>query len=425
MKKQHVFIIGSKGIPAKYGGFETFVDRLTERRQNQDIQYHVACLSDEGGEFQYQQARCFRIKVPSIGSARAVLYDILSLRACIQYIKKHQLYNSVIYILACRIGPFFYAYKKQLMAMGVQVYVNPDGHEWKRGKWNRWIKQYWKLSERLMVKHADLLVCDSKGIEQYIHKDYAQYHPTTTFIAYGADVERSDIANHDANLVQWMDRYQIWPNDYYLIIGRFVPENNYEFMIAEFMKSKSKKNLVIITNVEHNKFYEELRIKTNFEQDDRIKFVGTVYDQALLKKIRELAYGYIHGHEVGGTNPSLLEALASTKINLLLNVIFNREVGEDGAVYFTKEQGSLTTLVHHVERYTVDMVAQLEYLAKERIYNEYSWEKIVKKYESLFMQDDAVQLDQISSWEQNDTMALSESRQHDVTMTGLKSYKSI
>ena len=89
-------------------------------------------------------------------------------------------------------------------------------------------------------------------------------------------------------------------------------------MIEEYMKSNTKKDFVLITNVEQNKFYEDLRITTNFESDSRIKFVGTVYDQELLKKIRENAYGYIHGHEVGGTNPSLLEALASTKLNLLL-----------------------------------------------------------------------------------------------------------
>lgn len=93
---------------------------------------------------------------------------------------------------------------------------------------------------------------------------------------------------------------------------------------------------MLITNVEQNKFYEELREKTGFEKDKRIKFVGTVYDQELLKKIREDAYGYFHGHEVGGTNPSLLEALGSTQLNLLLDVGFNREVAEDGAMYWSK-----------------------------------------------------------------------------------------
>ncbi|OUZ23678.1 hypothetical protein A5867_001363 [Enterococcus sp. 6D12_DIV0197] len=106
-------------------------------------------------------------------------------------------------------------------------------------------------------------------------------------------------------------------------------------MIKEFMKSDSKKDFVLVTNVEENKFFEKLKSKTDFEKDGRIKFVGTVYDQELLKYIRENAFAYFHGHEVGGTNPSLLEALVSTKLNLLLNVSFNREVGKDGAIYLS------------------------------------------------------------------------------------------
>ena len=104
-----------------------------------------------------------------------------------------------------------------------------------------------------------------------------------------------------------------------MIVGRFVPENNYETMIKEFMKSKTNKDFAIITN-DNPSLLEDLENKLNFKKDGRIKFVGTVYDQELLKKIREGAYGYFHGHEVGGTNPSLLEALASTKLNLLLDV---------------------------------------------------------------------------------------------------------
>ena len=114
-----------------------------------------------------------------------------------------------------------------------------------------------------------------------------------------------------------------------------MPENNYETMIREFMKSRSPRNFAIITNV-NDRFLEELEQKLHFRADPRIRFVGTVYDQELLMKIRENAYGYFHGHEVGGTNPSLLEALGSTDLNLLLDVGFNREVAQDGALYWSK-----------------------------------------------------------------------------------------
>ncbi|EEL31336.1 DUF1972 domain-containing protein [Bacillus toyonensis] len=382
---RHVFIIGSKGIPAKYGGFETFVEYLTARKQSEDIQYHVSCLANNNDEFKHNNARCFNVKTPEIGSAKAVAYDILSLKECIRYIKRNNLTNCIVYVLACRIGPFFSFYKSKLEKMGVKVFVNPDGHEWKRSKWSPTIRTYWKISEKLMVKNADLLVCDSKGIESYIKTDYKNYSPKTTFIAYGADVTSSSLEDDDVKLNEWYKKHDISANEYYLVVGRFVPENNYELMVREFMKSDSKKDFVIISNVEQNQFYQDLLAKTNFDNDPRVKFVGTVYDQELLKKVRENAFAYFHGHEVGGTNPSLLEALASTKLNMLLDVVFNREVGEEGAVYFSKESGSLANLIHDVERYSQEQIDELGSKAKDRIIHEYSWEKIVSDYESLFL----------------------------------------
>lgn len=382
---KNVFIIGSKGIPARYGGFETFVEKLTEQQVSKEIKYHVSCLASDKKEFEHNGARCFNINVPNIGPAKAVYYDIMALRECIKYIKENNIENAIVYVLACRIGPFIGFYKRQLKKLGATLFVNPDGHEWKRGKWNAAIRQYWKVSERLMVKHADLLVCDSINIEKYIKEDYKKYNPKTTFIAYGADVERSVLDDNNEKLINWYKEKGVNAKEYYLVVGRFVPENNYETMITEFMKSKTKKDFVLITNVEQNKFYEKLREKTGFDKDSRIKFVGTVYDQELLKKIRENAYGYFHGHEVGGTNPSLLEALATTDLNILLDVGFNREVGEEGAIYFSKDKGNLSELINKLDCEKKDKITKLGIKAKERIKVEYAWEKIVYKYEKLFL----------------------------------------
>lgn len=380
---KNVFIIGSKGIPAKYGGFETFVDELVCRQVDKNIQYHVSCLSNNNETFKYKSANCFNVKVPNIGPAKAVYYDIAALKYCVSYIKKHNLKNSIVYILACRIGPFISNYVKQLHALECKVYVNPDGHEWKRAKWNYLIRKYWKLSEKLMVKYADLLICDSKNIEKYIQNDYKQYQPKTTFIAYGADTSKSTLKDDDEKLLNWYQEKNVKAKEYYLVVGRFVPENNYETMIKEFMKSNTTKDFVLITNVEQNKFYEELKQQTHFDKDSRIKFVGTVYDQQLLKKIRENAYGYLHGHEVGGTNPSLLEALATTDLNLLLSVGFNKEVGEDGAVYWNKEDMNLAQLIDRLEEIKPSELEDLSIKAKKRIDDAYSWELIVRKYEGL------------------------------------------
>ena len=153
------------------------------------------------------------------------------------------------------------------------------------------------------------------------------------------------------------------------------------------MKSNTSKDLVIITNVEKNKFYNELQEELEFEKDKRIKFVGTVYDKELIKKIRENAYGYLHGHEVGGTNPSLLEALASTKLNLLLDVGFNKEVGKDGAIYWNKEDGNLSNIIEKTDKLSRDEIKQLSIKAKDRIESKYSWDKIVSDYEKIFLKE--------------------------------------
>ncbi len=400
---QHIFIVGSKSLGA-YGGYETFVNKLTECHQNlKEIKYHVACKANGDGcmdetklqgvtsvsesEFTYHNAHCFKIHVPKIGSAAAIYYDVAALNYCCKYIKEHGIERPIVYILACRIGPFAAHFKRKIHALGGKVYVNPDGHEWMRAKWAAPVRKYWKVSEQMMVKHADLLVCDSKNIEKYIQTEYDKYHPKTTFIAYGADMNRSVLSDDDEKLQNWYKEKGLRPKEYYLVVGRFVPENNYETMIREFMKSDTKKDFAIITNVEKNKFYEKLRETTGFDKDERIKFVGTVYNQELLKKIRENAFAYFHGHEVGGTNPSLIEALSSTDLNLLLDVGFNREVGEEGALYFGKKEGELMHLIHEAEKMTQEEKEQLGKKARERVLNSYSWEFIASEYEKLFMKE--------------------------------------
>ena len=388
--RKAVYIIGSKGIPAKYGGFETFVEKLTEYQKDSNIQYYVACMRENSAKsgitedrFEHNGAICFNVDVPNIGPARAIAYDIAAVNKAIELAKENKDEAPIFYILACRIGPFISRIKRKIRAIGGTLLVNPDGHEWLRAKWSMPVRKYWKLSEQLMVKHADLLVCDSKNIEQYIQEDYKQYQPETTYIAYGTDTAPSNLKAEDTKVRNWYQEKGINENGYYLVVGRFVPENNYETMIREFIKSKSKKDFVLITNVEQNKFYDQLLQETGFDKDSRVKFVGTVYDQELLKYIRENAFAYFHGHEVGGTNPSLLEALASTKLNLLLDVGFNREVGEDGAIYWKKDE--LASVIEEVEEFDQATIADLDFNSSKRILSAFTWEKIVSNYEEVFI----------------------------------------
>lgn len=386
---QHVFLIGAKSLGA-YGGYETFINKLTEYHQsNLAIKYHVAVKANgqgasvpDGekvidGRYTYHNADCFQIKIPEkLGPAQAIYYDCAALAQSIKIIKEQNIQKPIVYIMTCRIGPFFKYYAKKVRGLGGKILLNPDGHEWKRAKWSAPIRKYWKYSEKVMVCGSDLVVCDSKNIEKYIQQEYGVKN--TTFIAYGAETKKSECP--EEKYERWLSEKGLRREEYYLIVGRFVPENNYETMIKEYMKSKTQKDFAIITNSNRG-LLEELERKLSFSKDPRIKFVGTVYDQELLKKIREEAYGYFHGHEVGGTNPSLLEALGSTKLNLLLKVGFNEEVAEDSALYWTKEPGNLAALIDKCEGIDRE---ELGRKAKERIKTAYSWEFISDRYAEIW-----------------------------------------
>lgn len=406
-KVQHIFLVGAKSLGA-YGGYETFIDKLTEYHQNNErIKYHVACKANGDGsmnpyktegavvlneyEFIYHNAHCFRIKIPQkLGPAQAIYYDVAALIKCCEYIKKNHIEHPIIYIMACRIGPFAHYFYNKIHRLGGSVYLNPDGHEWMREKWSAPIRKYWKISEQLMVKYCDLAICDSINIEKYIHEQYdgkgiKGVDPKTTFIAYGADLMLSKLADDDEKLLSWYQEKKLSPKDYYLVVGRFVPENSFEVMIREFMQSHSKHDFAIVTNV-NDKFLNELEHKLHFRKDERIKFVGTVYDQDLLKKIRENAYAYFHGHTVGGTNPSLIEALGSTDLSLLVDVGFNKEVAQDCALYWSREPGNLAELIEKADGMSMDQVAELGKRAKKRVSEEYTWEKICGQYANVFLE---------------------------------------
>ena len=360
-----VYIVGSKGIPAKYGGFETFVEKLTEFQQDKDIQYYVACMRENSAKsgitadtFEHNGAKCYNIDVPNIGPARAIAYDIAALNKAIEIAKETNDQAPVLYVLAlAELVHSSQVLKRKSRLSVVPLWLTRTVMNGFVRNGSLPVRKHWKISEQLMVKHADLLICDSKNIESYIQKDYAKYRPQTTYIAYGTDTTKSRLTKVDDKVRTWYFEKGVIENNYYLVVGRFVPENNYEAMIRGFMASNSDKDFVLITNVEENKFYDKLRQETGFDKDPRVKFVGTVYDQELLKYIRENAFAYFHGHEVGGTNPSLLEALESTKLNLLLDVGFNREVGEDGALYWKKDQ--LATVIDQAEQLDEQAIEEL------------------------------------------------------------------
>lgn len=378
-----IFIIGSRGLPAQYGGFETFVEKLISHKVSPAIRYHVACLSDEstGKHFDYKGADCFTVNPPKLGPARVIAYDMMAINYSLKLIKKEGIQAPIFYILGNTIGAFIVHFAKKIQSIGGILLVNPDGLEWKRAKWSKPVQSYLKYSEKEMTKYANLIISDNRGIETYIQNTYPWSR--TTFIAYGTDLSKTTLTAEDTPVRDWYQKWQTQEKDYYLILGRFVPENNYETAIREFMKSSTERDLVIICNHEGNAYFDELRQITGFDKDKRVKFVGTVYDQDLLKYIRNQAFAYIHGHEVGGTNPGLLEALAQTDLNLIYNVDFNHQVAQETALYWNKEDGNLSQLID-----SVDGKVSFEdsgNAAKANMKENYTWEKIVGEYEELFL----------------------------------------
>ena len=380
---QHVFIIGSRGLPAQYGGFETFVDQLVSHQVSPDIQYHVACLSNDQAyqHIDYKGVDCFTIKAPKLGPARVIAYDMMAINYALKLIKKQGIEQPIFYVLGNTIGAFVAPFARKIHKIGGRFYINPDGLEWKRAKWAKPIQAYLKYSEKIMTRHADLVISDNPGIEYYIKEAYPW--SKTTYIAYGTDLSPTSLNSQDNKVREFYHKWQTQEKNYYLILGRFVPENNYETAIREFMASSTKRDLVIICNQEGNPYFEELRVRTGFDQDPRVKFVGTVYDQDLLKYIRKEAFAYIHGHEVGGTNPGLLEALAQTDLNLVLGVSFNQTVAKDSAQYWTKETGNLAHLINQVD--PLEDVSEWGQRAKANMKQNFTWEKIVGEYEELFL----------------------------------------
>ena len=378
-----IFIIGSRGLPAQYGGFETFVEKLISHKVSPAIRYHVACLSDEstGNHFDYKGADCFTVNPPKLGPARVIAYDMMAINYSLKLIKKEGIQSPIFYILGNTIGAFIVHFAKKIQSVGGILLVNPDGLEWKRAKWSKPVQSYLKYSEKEMTKYANLIISDNRGIETYIQNTYPWAR--TTFIAYGTDLSKTTLTAEDAPVRDWYQKWQTQEKDYYLILGRFVPENNYETAIREFMKSSTERDLVIICNHEGNAYFDELRQITGFDKDKRVKFVGTVYDQDLLKYIRNQAFAYIHGHEVGGTNPGLLEALAQTDLNLIYNVDFNHQVAQETALYWNKEDGNLSKLIDSVDGQV--SFEDLGDAAKANMKENYAWEKIVGEYEELFL----------------------------------------
>ena len=382
---KNVIIIWSRGYRFNYGGWETFVTELINNSVEKDITFFVPYLThDKTNNMNITHTHNLEevnIYVKNQGFRTMFNFTIKSMKYYIKYIEENNLKNVVLLILGCKIGPLMPKYYKKLHKLDVKVVMNPDGLEWKREKWNKIIKKCFKISEKYHIKYADKVVCDSRSIKDYIDQEYDASNKTE-FIAYGTYLD--DKINDLDKCKKFFKNNKMKENDYYIYVGRFIPENNIETIISEYMASETKKKLYIITNLEKNKFYSHLKYVTDFDEDERIVFLGPVYDKELLTYIRSNAYGYIHGHSAGGTNPSLLEALAHTKINILFDVSYNKEVGGDSCFYFSKVKASLARMINTCDELDKKEITKRGKECIERIKKYYTWPIVVDQYNKVF-----------------------------------------
>jgi len=368
-----IAIIGSRGIPAKYGGFETAVEVVAPRLVEMGWNIFVSCEGpkDQSKPAVYKGVNLFYFPIrPFFRVIYEVLYDVYSLM-------KSSLMCHCIYMLGYGAGLFFFIpkiFRKKLA-------VNVDGLEWKRDKFNKLEKSILLTSERAAVTFADIIIADSKEIKKYIE---GRYKKKAVYITNGVDapqVEKWDERKFSGQ--GCLEENSLAVNDYWLTVARLEPENNIHVIVQSFLKSNSNRKLVIIGNFSSKKYQRHvLKILEENNAAERVILTGAIYDVNLLNMLRQNCFAYIHGHSVGGTNPALLESMSLKNLVIAHDNEFNREVGEQTILYF-KDVNDLVAKIEQIEN-EPDSLAHLKEAAYSRVFSNYSWQDIVEEYDKLF-----------------------------------------
>lgn len=357
---KNVSIIGTVGVPAQYGGFETLVENIIGYNSSSDIHYTVYCSAKSylNHQKEYKNAHLKYVYLNANG-IQSILYDIISL---IKATKE----SDVVLILGvsgCCILPFYRLFSKK------RLIINIDGLEHRREKWGKWTRRFLKYSEKMAVKYADVIVSDNKGIQDYVLEEYSK---SSVLIAYGGDHVLCDISDIEKEVLQ---KYALKGVDYSFSVCRIEPENNVHITLEAFQKSG--KELVFVGNWDKSVYGRELLEK--YGQCRNIHMLSPIYDLKILNVLRSHCRFYIHGHSAGGTNPSLVEAMFFGKPILAYDVIYNQETTERQAFYYNSVEGLVGLLSNPYEFFNDCGKSMLE-IARRR----YCWEHIAWQYEQLY-----------------------------------------
>jgi glycosyltransferase involved in cell wall biosynthesis len=354
-------ILGCRGIPAQYGGFETFAEELATRLAMMGVDVTVFCPTDTPKEELIYRGVTLRfIRSRSLKQFSEVIWDV----DCFWAARRG---FDVVYMLG--VGAGFAAWIPRMF--GTIVWINSDGIEWKRGKWSRAQRIYLALAEGLSVLFASRIIADAEAIAKYLRARYRRLKRMST-VAYGANLPTSS-----PNL-SLIEDWELKSDDYYLVVCRLEPENHVLEIIEGFVQSKSSLPIVILGNTANPNHYVRQLLAY---RSDQVRFVGAVYEKEKLAALRIYARGYMHGHSVGGTNPSLLEAMACSNLVIAHDNPFNREVlGESGLFFETPDQ--LASIVNAVDEGRVDVETRRR-RSRDIISSRYRWDQIAEVYFGL------------------------------------------
>lgn len=353
-------ILGTRGIPNTYGGFEQFAQYLAEGlvAKGHDVSVYNSSTHSHKQSF-WKGIQIIHCTDPEnkIGTAGQFIYDF----NCLRDAGKRNF--DVLLQLGYTSSSIWYRYWPK-NAINI---INMDGLEWKRAKYNKLTQRFLRWAESLAVNYADVLIADSIGIRDHIQSEYKK---SAFYVPYGAEIPENFTPSVLSN-------FSLEPNKYYLVIARMEPENNIEMILEGYNQSEQDYPLIIVGNTQ-NKYGQFLLKKYSCEF---IQFPGAIYDQSIVNALRHFSDIYFHGHSVGGTNPSLLEAMACGCNIAAHENVFNKAILTDSAFYFSSAKDVKNILNQSIAEPIIDCRKEKN---KEKIKETFNWEKIVNDYEAIF-----------------------------------------
>ena len=351
-------ILGTRGIPNRYGGFEQCAEKLAEglvARGHQVWVYNSSRHEYKAKEWNgVHIVHCFDPEA-RLGTAGQFIYDL----NCINDARGRR-FDVLLHLGYTSDSVWWWRWP------ACSNVVNMDGLEWKRSKYSARVQKFLKRAERWAAEHGDALIADSVGIQNYLRDEYGK---ESAFIPYGAEL----YSTPDTAALKPFD---VAPYAYHLLIARMEPENNIEPIIDGFLQSASPDPLLLVGGT-GNDFGKQL--VTNYGRESRVRFLGAIYDTAVINNLRYFSHLYFHGHSVGGTNPSLLEAMGCSALIVAHDNVFNRGVLGEDAFYFT-DASRLSRVIDGVREKRE--YGPLLSANRHKIVEQYNWPRVVEEYES-------------------------------------------